>query len=109
MQADLIVEKIQEMLGYLRAGEFDSPFANACDGLLQTVEGISRVVRASSSDKEVTDMIDALQTAGTEIRSLSEDVQEEYQKGGEVRSLKQKLASASYEIAKRTKELVGMV
>ncbi|KAF9946125.1 component of the polarisome [Mortierella alpina] len=125
-QTGLIVSSIQTLLTSLRSSSDSEDISEASDNITKVVDQVIRQTRMTLS---APDLVSAPQA--TELRSQGEMVLEDlensldllnemkeqleaepelaHSSSAEAKSVKQKLASASFDIAKYTKELVSLI
>ncbi len=100
-QTDDIVSSIQSLLKLLRNSQFDKEFIDVVVKIQSVVKDI--IQTTSTSLKGEDEVIHLLEKSGNNLKHLCDLMMNETEKPS-----KQQLASASYEVAKYTKELVGL-
>ena len=112
---------IQQLLSQMRTGAFGKEFRGTVSDISVVVNNLCSVcedalVRSPGYEQVKSGtkgIVSDLKKSNVELTRLADEVVAAYSKDGAaseaVRTLKQKLASSSYEIAKYTKELVNLL
>jgi hypothetical protein len=112
-QTDDIAHTIQDLLQTMRSPSSSGPelkhFIRKVIDRIDAVVDESQLTFSKHGDDELVmdanDLIDALSTARSTMDGLVEDIMAESSN----KSIKQKIANTSYEIAKTVKELLGLL
>jgi hypothetical protein len=112
-QTDLIVHAIQTLLLSMKNSTFDASFHESVANITQIVNQLLTVCRGSLED--ISDAA-PYRNRGFHVLGLLESsnvvlykLREEMLREPSIKPSKQRIASASYEVAKYTKELVGLL
>ncbi|KAJ3222037.1 component of the polarisome [Clydaea vesicula] len=119
IQTESIVQAIQSLLLSMRKSQkFTKDFLTTVDGITSIVDEIVitsrkslKATQAFNDDvkQQGEEIILDLKNSSQDLKYTGEDIVQESLDGGQCKSLKQKMASCSYEIAKFVKELVNLI
>jgi hypothetical protein len=110
-QTDLIVQNIQKLLQAMRNSVFDQEFSDTVHGITSVVRNLINVSGTTLTKHSLP--TEQKQRGGQVLKQLGDSSMRLDEMGREMsasssRPSKQKLAAAAYEVAKFTKELVGL-
>ncbi|KAG0261584.1 component of the polarisome [Mortierella polycephala] len=125
-QTDMIVSSIQTLLTSLRSSSDSEDISDASDNITKVVDQVIRQTRMTLASSEAAAapqavelrsqgelVLEDLENSLDLLNEMKEQLEAEpelaHSSSAEAKSVKQKLASASFDIAKYTKELVSLI
>ncbi|KAF9193340.1 component of the polarisome [Haplosporangium sp. Z 767] len=125
-QTDMIVSSIQTLLTSLRSSSDSEDISDASDNITKVVDQVVRQTRMTLASPEAVSapqavelrsqgelVLEDLENSLDLLNEMKEQLEAEpelaHSSSAEAKSVKQKLASASFDIAKYTKELVSLI